>query len=223
MSFNKRTITVKLFCSIKNLYGTLIVVNFKGEYMMLRLGIDIDGTVTDPKTFVPYLNKSFKKSLTYNDLTEYDLTKVLNISEQGFWEWMDEFEPIIYKEAPLAPYAKEVLDAWKLQHQLYFISARREHLLDITYNWFKENEIYYHHIELIGHHNKLEAVKQNEISIFFEDKHDNACMISEEHDIPVILFNTPYNQDPIPKGVIRVNNWLEAKNWVNHWSDVKVL
>jgi uncharacterized HAD superfamily protein len=189
---------------------------------MLRLGIDIDGTVTDPKTFVPYLNKSFNKTLTYNDLIQYDLTKVLDITEKDFWKWMDEYEPIIYKEAPLALHAKTVLDDWKEQHQLLFISARRKHLLDITYNWFKERELFYHHIELIGSHDKLEAVKNNNISIFFEDKHDNACMISEEHQIPVILFNTPYNQDPVPNGVVRVDHWLEAKDWVNQWNEVSV-
>jgi uncharacterized protein len=41
--------------------------------------------------------------------------------------------------------------------------------------------------------------------------------ISEECKIPVILFNTPYNQDPVPKRVIRVNNWQEASAWVNQW------
>jgi uncharacterized HAD superfamily protein len=190
---------------------------------MLRLGIDIDGTVTDPKTFVPYLNKSFNTTLTYHDLKEYDLSKVLKISDADFWKWMDENEPVIYKESPLALHAKTVLDEWKDQHQLLFISARRKHLLDITYNWFKENELFYHHIELIGSHNKLEAVKNNDISVFFEDKHDNACMICEEHQIPVILFNTPYNQDPVPKGVVRVNHWLEAKDWVNQWYEAKVI
>ncbi|WP_299087865.1 hypothetical protein [uncultured Metabacillus sp.] len=190
---------------------------------MLRLGIDIDGTITDPKTFIPYLNKSFQTQLTYNDLKEYDLTKVLNITEEDFWNWMDEFEPIIYKEAPLSLHAKHVLDDWKDRHQLLFISARRKHLLDVTYNWFKEMDVFYHHIELIGSHDKLEAVKRNEISIFFEDKHDNACMISEEHQIPVILFNTPYNQDPVPKGVVRVNHWLEARDWVNQWYEAKVI
>ncbi|MCV9884870.1 hypothetical protein [Metabacillus halosaccharovorans] len=189
---------------------------------MLRLGIDIDGTVTDPQTFLPYLNQSFKKSLTYQDLTQYDLTKVYNITDADFWSWMDEFEPIIYKEAPLALHAKEVLDEWKDMYQLMFISARRKHLMEITNQWFKDKDLFYHHIELIGSHDKLAAVKENNISIFFEDKHDNACMINEEHSIPVILFNTPYNQDPIPKGVIRVNNWREAKKWVQQWTEIKI-
>ena len=37
-------------------------------------------------------------------------------------------------------------------------------------------------------------------------------MIHEQCHIPVLLFNTPYNQDPIPDGVIRVHNWNEARS-----------
>jgi uncharacterized HAD superfamily protein len=61
------------------------------------------------------------------------------------------------------------------------------------------------------------AAKKFEVDLFLEDKHDNAVAISEECKIPVILFNTPYNQDPVPKRVIRVNNWQEASAWVNQW------
>ncbi|MBD1382133.1 5' nucleotidase, NT5C type [Metabacillus arenae] len=184
---------------------------------MLRLGIDIDGTVTAPETFVPHLNKSFQLGIKYEDIKEYDLTTILKISEQEFWEWMDKHEPFIYKEAPLALYAKEVLDQWKELHQLIFISARRSHLTNITFEWFEKQKLFYHHIELIGSHNKLKAVRNNQIDVFFEDKHDNACMISEEFNIPVILFNTPYNQDPVPSNVFRVDHWREAKEKVEHW------
>ena len=34
--------------------------------------------------------------------------------------------------------------------------------------------------------------------------------IHEELDIPVILFDTPYNRNPIPDGVIRVYDWQQA-------------
>ena len=33
-------------------------------------------------------------------------------------------------------------------------------------------------------------------------------------DIPVILFDTPYNRKPIPEGVIRVQDWQEANDWI---------
>ena len=185
--------------------------------MVKRFGIDIDGTVTCPTTFVPHINESFNLGITLDDMKEYDLCPLLGITEQEFWKWMDEKEPTIYSTAPLAPFAKKVLDTWKNKHELVYISARRNHLTDITYKWFKDYDIHYNKIDLIGSHNKLAAVKQHKIDLFFEDKHDNACDISEEYKIPVILFNTPYNQDPIPTNVIRVNDWNEAKNWVDKW------
>lgn len=175
-----------------------------------RLGIDIDGTITRPDSFIPYLNKSFNKNLTIEDITQYDLLPLLNISTERFWKWMDENEPIIYANSPLVDQAKEIIHYWQDDFKLLYISARRQHLQDITKDWFIKNNIPYDEINLVGNHNKIEAVKNKKIDLFLEDKHDNACSIAEECHIPVILFDTPYNQDPIPKNVIRVKNWLEA-------------
>ncbi|MGD6815446.1 hypothetical protein [Metabacillus sp. 84] len=184
---------------------------------MLRLGIDIDGTITPPETFVPYLNKSFKKQITLDDIKDYDLTKALKVSYEELGRWMDEFEPVIYGEAPVSKGAKEILNKWKDIHKLIFISARGLHLKDTTVDWFEKNKVFYHHIELVGSHDKLKAVDHHQIDVFFEDKHDNACIISETFNIPVILFNTPYNQDPVPEQVIRVNSWYEAEKWMKDY------
>jgi uncharacterized HAD superfamily protein len=59
------------------------------------------------------------------------------------------------------------------------------------------------------------------VDIFLEDKHDNAVEIHEECKIPVLLFDTPYNREPIPEGVIRVYNWKEACHWVENWQREK--
>lgn len=100
---------------------------------------------------------------------------------------------------------------------MIFISARGSHLLDVTEDWFFQHGLTFRHIELIGSHDKVETVKKHQIELFFEDKHDNAVMIHEECQIPVILFDTPYNQESIPNGVIRVRNWSEAHIWVTNW------
>lgn len=186
--------------------------------MKKRFGIDIDGTVTCPTSLIPYINKAFHLNITLNDVTQYELTHVVNnVSEEEFAKWFTEIEPIIYKESPLAEGAKEVLKKWENIHELYFISARGSHLLNLTKEWFLEHALNFDHIDLLGTHNKVKAAKENKVDIFFEDKHDNAVMLHEECDIPVILFDTPYNREPIPNGVIRVYNWAEANKWVNNW------
>lgn len=185
--------------------------------MKKRFGIDIDGTVTCPTALVPYINKAFGMNITLEDIKQYDLTSVVNVSEKEFSHWFMENEAVIYEESPLAAGADQILNIWKKQHELYFISARPTHLLENTKSWFNSKGLFYNHIELIGSHDKVAAAKKYNVDLFFEDKHDNAVTIHEECEIPVILFNTPYNQDPIPKGVIRVDNWKQAYNWVEKW------
>lgn len=180
----------------------------------IRFGIDIDGTVTSPTSLLPHINSAFNTNLQLEDIKEYDLTTAFTVSQEEFYKWFKQAEPLIYASSPIRTDAHAVLSAWKEKYELYFISARGEEVMDVTINWFKEQELLYDHIELIGTHNKIETARKYEVQAFFEDKHDNAVAINEELDIPVLLFNTPYNQQPAPKGVIRVNNWVEANKWI---------
>lgn len=183
----------------------------------MKFGIDIDGTVTRPESILPYMNRDFGLNLTLDDIKQYDLSVLVDISPEEFSKWWLQKEALIYKESPISNQAKDVLLQWEKEHELYFISARSRHLLDVTKDWFIQQGVPFHHIELIGSHDKISTVKQTKVDIFFEDKHDNAVHIHEECQIPVILFNTPYNQEPVPRGVIRVNNWSQAEEWVNSW------
>lgn len=185
--------------------------------MKKRFGIDIDGTVTCPKALIPHINDGFNLNITLDDLTEYEITECLNIPKEEFYNWFVKTEPKIYAESPIADGANTVLSKWLNIHELYFISARSHTLMDVTLDWFQSKNINYHHIELIGSHHKVSTAKKYNVDLFFEDKHDNAVAISEELDIPVILFDTPYNRKPSPKSVIRVNNWNEAEAWVQNW------
>ncbi len=182
-----------------------------------RLGLDIDGTITSPKTFLPYLNSSFNKQLVLEDITQYDLAGLLNVSKDDFINWLKANEERIYSNAFMAEHAHPTLHGWKDDYELVYISARGNHLFETTKEWFTTNDVPYHHIELIGKHNKIESIKRHQVDVFFEDKHDNACAIAEDCNIPVILFNTPYNQGAVPSGVIRMNSWIEAKKWLYHY------
>ncbi|RXI99433.1 hypothetical protein DS745_14480 [Anaerobacillus alkaliphilus] len=183
----------------------------------MRFGLDIDGTVTCPETFIPYLNEHFQTNISLSDITQYEISAILNVTKEEFWQWMSKHEPIIYANAKIANFFTEAIKNWQDTHHFTYISARGNHLFEVTENWFKKNNIPFHQIELLGQHDKLNAIRKNDIDIFFEDKHDNACDIAEECKIPVILIDTPYNQDPVPHQVIRVKDWNEASTWVNNW------
>jgi len=179
-----------------------------------RLGIDIDGTVTCPTSLLPHINEQFGCNLVLEDIKEYDLTKAFDVDEKEFFKWYRQAESVIYRTSPAQEYAKNILSDWQKSFELFYISARGENVFDCTVEWFEREEIPFDHIELIGSHHKIEAAKKFAVDCFFEDKHDNAVDIHEELDIPVLLFDTPYNRFPIPEGVIRVNDWNEANEWV---------
>lgn len=179
-----------------------------------RFGIDIDGTVTCPTSLLPHINQAYKVNLVLDDIKEYDLTKAFSVDKEQFFEWYKTVEDDIYDTSPPQAYAKEVLKSWQSAYELFYISARGENVYDTTYNWFKREAIPYDHIDLIGSHYKIEAAKKHQVHAFFEDKHDNAVDIHEALDIPVILFDTPYNREAIPDGVKRVSNWQEANDWI---------
>ncbi|MER1998592.1 MAG: hypothetical protein ABS882_02365 [Lysinibacillus sp.] len=181
-----------------------------------RFGIDIDGTVTCPATLIPHINKQYNIAMTLDDVVEYDFLSGFPhpVDRAEFQRWFKANEPAMYQVSEAAKYAQQVLQAWQHAYELYYISARGENVHDITVNWFAEQSIPYHHIELIGSHNKIAIAKKHGVDAFFEDKHDNAVMLAEELNIPVVLFNTPYNQHPVPQNVVRVNDWLEAEQFI---------
>ncbi|RNB74696.1 hypothetical protein EDM56_31090, partial [Brevibacillus fluminis] len=72
----------------------------------------------------------------------------------------------------------------------------------------------YHHIELIGSHDKVAAAKRWNVDMFIEDRLENALQLSEEMGIPVFLFDTPYNQATLPKLVHRIYDWRELDKLV---------
>lgn len=181
-----------------------------------RFGIDIDGTVTCPATLIPHINEAYNVNITLDDVVEYDFLSAFPhpVDRAEFAHWFTTNEPRLYAASKLADNAQAILNDWQNCYELFYISARGENVLDITKHWFDEHQVPYDYIELIGSHNKLAAAKQHAVDAFFEDKHDNAVMLAEELDIPVILFDTPYNRLATPKKVIRVNNWLEANDWI---------
>lgn len=179
-----------------------------------RLGIDIDGTVTCPTALVPYLQKSFDPSLKYEDITAYDLGVVLNRSDEEMYEWFMSNQEEIYTHSPVAEGAFEMLSSLADDYELFYISARYDYLAKITEEWFARHQIPHHHIELTGSHEKIEAAERLQVDLFLEDKLDNAIDIHQALNIPVILFDTPYNQSQLPDGVYRVKSWTEAAHLI---------
>lgn len=178
----------------------------------LTIGIDIDGTVTDPGSILPFMNEAFGRNLSLADCLEYDLSNVYGIPSDELNQWFDEQGDILYGSAVLHHMADKVLQQWYQTHRLVYISARDKKHLPITFDWFERFQIPYHDVELIGSHDKISSARKWGIEVFLEDRLENALQISEELHIPVLLFDTPYNQGTLPSLVKRISSWEEGNH-----------
>ncbi|MGE7271571.1 5' nucleotidase, NT5C type [Brevibacillus panacihumi] len=179
---------------------------------VLTIGIDIDGTVTSPSSIVPLMNECFGKNLRYEDCLEYNLANIYKITDEEFADWLDQYGERLYHEAPVHGNADQILRSWHQEHKLIYISAREDRHREVTLNWFSRYHIPYDEVDLIGSHDKLASARKWEVNLFLEDRLENALQLSEELEIPVFLFDTPYNQGVLPDFIHRVYTWEE----VNH-------
>ncbi len=175
----------------------------------LTIGIDIDGTVTCPSSIVPPMNEAFGRDLQLADCYEYNLANVYGISDEEFARWLDEYGERLYSSAPVHELADQFLRQWHGQHRLVYISARDPKHMDVTVEWFNRTHIPFHYIDLIGSHDKLKAATKWQVDLFLEDRLENALQLSDALQIPVFLFDTPYNQGALPPLIHRISSWRE--------------
>ncbi|MFV9510863.1 5' nucleotidase, NT5C type [Tepidibacillus sp. LV47] len=187
------------------------------------LGIDIDGTVTDPFTFIPHLNQYFNKSFKLEDITTYDITKIYGITEEDYEKWHSKYGAYVYQTAPLAKDAKKVLLDLQKNYRLIYITARSEEYREPTMKWFEINQIPFDRVVMTGNAFKCEQVIKYQIDLFLEDHYDAARTMGEKLHIPILLFDTPYNQGLLPNNVIRIRSWKEAKRIIDQYAQNKRL
>ena len=190
----------------------------------MRIGIDIDGVLTDIEQWQldvggKFFSK-FNKSVTNKD--GYEITEIFNVSDEldnQFWnEYLYEY---VTKE-PSRKYASEVIKKLKEEgNEIYIVTARYltdrntedgEKMRKIVVDWLSEQKIDYDEIIFSPDDKKKDGKKYN-IDVMIEDKVDNINKISSI--IPVICFHAGYNKECKGKNIYRVYNWYDIYNLIN--------
>lgn len=183
----------------------------------LNICIDIDGTITDPYYWISYANEYFNLSITKDQVTEYEIHKVLNIEENAYLKFYEELKVEIHSKQPLRNDVKEVLDILQKYNNLYFVTAREKSLELLTFSYLLNKEIPFDEVFLLGTHNKVPKAKELDCDIFIEDNYDNALQLSK-NGFKVILIDTNYNRYPLNSNITRVDNWNEILQIINEIS-----
>lgn len=188
----------------------------------MRIGIDIDGVLTDIEKWQLdygskfYFEKYGKEILDNEGYETTDIFKVDSKFDDEFWtEYFKEYSINV----DVRKFASEVIKKLKQDgNEIYIITARGSFLSrsanvmsieenrNIVLDWLKRNEIVYDKI-IFSPEEKLSICLENMIDVMIEDKVDNINKISTR--IPVICFHAGYNKNCIGDNNIRCYSWYD--------------
>ena len=190
----------------------------------MRIGIDIDGVLTDVEQWQLDFGGKFFSKFNKNVINKdgYEIAEIFNVSaglDEQFWnEYLYEY----VTEEPSRKFANEVIKKLKeKENEIYIITARRftnentedgQKMRDIVIDWLKQQEIVYDKI-IFAPEDKLNICLENNIDIMIEDKVENIEKISTK--LPVICFNAGYNKNCKNDNIYRVYNWYDIYNLIN--------
>ena len=190
----------------------------------MKIGIDIDGVLTDYFKFIVTYGIKFcyENNINYKISEEkYYEGELLNITDEEiemFWNKYLEFYGSRY---PVRQYASEVIKKLKENNEIYIITARNEEGLPedkiglmktFTQNWLKDNNIVYDSLAFVSG-NKVEYCLKNNIDIIVEDSPRNIAKLSQH--LKVLCFDAPYNKAVNDKNVTRVYSWYDILKKIN--------
>ena len=174
----------------------------------LNICIDIDGTITDPYFWIEPCNKYFKKNVTQNDISQYNIEKNMNTSKEEFMEFYDKYKFDIHWQQEIRPDAKLVINKLSKKHNIYFVTARDKSLTLLTRSYLQHHDFIYDDLFLLGSHYKVEMAKKLDCDLFIEDNYNNALELSEA-GYKVLLLDTKYNRLALNSNIVRVYDWDE--------------
>ncbi len=183
----------------------------------LNIGIDIDGTVTEPYYWLPRANRYFNTNVRPEEVTDYAIDKVLGIQREDYDRFYAVYGKALHSEARIRPGVSEVLNRFAPDYGLHFITAREEAMRGVSLDWLRKYYIPLDSISLVGGRNKSHQAKKLRCGLFLEDCYDNALMLAEA-GIEVLLLNCNYNQGPLPQNVTRVKNWVQIRHIIENIS-----
>lgn len=181
----------------------------------MRIGIDIDNTITDTVTLLKEYCRKYNEEVVKRDLQMnekgyitsnlYEWTKE---EEQGFFEtYLDELR----QNVELKPYAKEVINQLKQEHEIYIVTARnrrtRKNPKDESVEYLDKKGILYD--ELVAEcEDKLAYCLEHKIDVMIDDAPDIIQTVAKK--LPVIALKGIMNEDCKEENLIKVEEWNEV-------------
>jgi hypothetical protein len=182
-----------------------------------EIAFDVDGVFADTfQVFVEKARSDYGYRFGYEDITEYDFLKVLDMVEEESDAIVQTLldRPLEIGIKPI-PGAVEVLTRLSLLAPLHFVTARhrKEPILAWVEHQLPEVDRSRIRLEVTGvHTEKIPVLLERGFKYFVEDRLDT-CPLLEQNGITPILFEQPWNRKPHPYRVVR--DWEEISGLID--------
>lgn len=188
----------------------------------MRIGIDIDGVLTDIEQWqLDYGSKfyfeKYGKEIQNNE--GYETKEIFKVDSKLDDEFWTEYFKDYSINVDVRKFSSEVIKKLKQDgNEIYIITARGSFLShsanvmlfeenkNIVLEWLRKNEIEYDKI-IFSPEDKLSICLENNIDVMIEDKVDNINKISTR--IPVICFHAGYNKNCKGNNIFRCYSWYD--------------
>ncbi|WP_161954170.1 5' nucleotidase, NT5C type [Candidatus Methylomirabilis limnetica] len=184
----------------------------------MKIGIDLDDVLADS---LPHYLQAFNERFGFEVRLADAAWRIADRFPQIPRQEADDFfstliEDGFFSARPLIPHAKEAVQALiEDGHSLYIITGRTLRDERITMDWLTRVGVLSHFEAVV--HRALDPVERHksgaasalDLGLFIEDELAVALAVAETA-IPILLFDYPWNQGPLPGNVRRVGSWGEA-------------
>lgn len=190
----------------------------------MRIGIDIDGVLTDIEQWQLDCGGKFFSKLNKSVVNKdgYEITEIFNVSDELDSQFWNEYLYEYVTKEPSRKYASEVIKKLKDSgNEIYIVTARYltdrntedgQRMRKIVIDWLEQENIVYDKI-VFAPEDKLQICLENNIDVMIEDKVANIEKISTR--LPVICFHAGYNKHCENDNIYRAYTWYDIYNLIN--------
>ncbi len=183
----------------------------------MKIGIDIDGVLTDFETWQLETGEKFfsQYGKTIKNRKGNDTMDIFDTDEETNKLFWDRHLFDYAENEPARENAAEIIKKLSQDnHQILIITSRscskrqlpvKDRMRKTVKWWLENNDIYYD--QLIFANNKLKTCLDNQIDVMIEDSDYHVMPISEK--LPVICFNAGYNEHCQGENIFRVDDWRQ--------------
>jgi len=185
----------------------------------MRLGIDLDGVVSDfNKGWIDQYNAEFDAAIAVDAVTTWDGIEPLThfTDMDAFWEWAKDFgNGSLFRHLETHAGAVRSLVRLARSHDIVIITAKPDWAVADTLAWIAEHRLPTREVHVVGMHDPKWTVP---CDVYLDDSpYQIETIHTHRRESQMCRYVRPWN-DPVP-GVHDVHDWEEFEELVNKLSN----